>query len=62
MEQQATIIGTCGVLLGNMITEAWSEGLHWVSHIDRQGWLIVFCVALAIGTFWLRGFGSRSKY
>ncbi len=60
--ESATIIGSCGVLFGNMVTEAWSEGLYWINHLGRQGWFLVFCVVLAVGASWLRGFGSRSKY
>ncbi len=60
--ESATNIDSCVVLFGNMVTEAWSEGLYWVNHLDRQGWFLVFCAALVVGAFWMRGFGSRSKY
>ncbi len=31
-------------------------------NLDREQWVIVFAVALTVGYFCLRGFGSRSKY
>jgi len=30
--------------------------------LDREEWVVVFVVALTIGYFCMRGFGSRSKY
>jgi hypothetical protein len=60
--QLETFLKTIPAPLGNIVETAWKESLHWVSHLDRNGWFLVFCVALAVGAFWLRGFGSRSKY
>jgi hypothetical protein len=31
-------------------------------NLDRQEWIAVFVVALVVGFFCMRGFGSRSKY
>ena len=32
------------------------------SHLDRQGWIIIFAGALFVGYLCLKGFGSRTKY
>ncbi len=50
------------LLESNFVFNAWAQCLHWVGHLDRQGWFIVFCCAMVIGCFWLRGFGSRANY
>ena len=31
-------------------------------NLDRQEWIAVFVVAVIVGFFCLRGFGSRTKY
>lgn len=36
--------------------------MRHVEHLDTQDWLLVFIVAVAIGAFCMRGFGSRSHY
>ncbi len=36
--------------------------MNEIEHLDPQGWLLVFLVAVAIGAFCMRGFGSRSNY
>jgi hypothetical protein len=60
--QLGTFFETLPAPLANIVETAWKDGLRWVSHLDRNGWFVVFCVALVTGAFWLRGFGSRSKY
>lgn len=36
--------------------------MRYIEHLDVQEWLLVFIVAVGIGVFCMRGFGSRSKY
>jgi hypothetical protein len=31
-------------------------------HMDRQEWIVAFAVVIVIGSFCLRGFGSRTHY
>jgi hypothetical protein len=38
------------------------ETMHVIMQMDRNHWLIVFGVLLAIGVFCMRGFGSRTSY
>jgi hypothetical protein len=50
------------LLADNYVAEAWNEGLHFIYGMDRQAWFVVLCGVVIIGTFCLRGFGSRSNY
>ncbi len=45
-----------------IVSRAYSEAMHWFNSLDRQGWFLVFCAALAAGYFSLRGFGSRKDF
>jgi len=36
--------------------------MNWINQIDRLEWFFILLGVLAIGTFCLRGFGSRSNY
>jgi hypothetical protein len=46
----------------NFVGQAWTAAMNWIYRFDRQAWLIVLCGVLAVGAFFLRGFGSRSNY
>ena len=50
------------VLADGYVSEAWNGAVNFVFHLNRQEWLLVLCGGLIIGTFCLRGFGSRSNY
>lgn len=36
--------------------------LHFIDGLDKQDWILILLGALAIGTTFLRGFGSRTNY
>ena len=44
------------------MSEIVNRAMRWVNNIDSQDWLIVLVVAVVLGFFMLRGFGSRSNY
>jgi hypothetical protein len=44
------------------IDKVFSPLFRLCQNLDRQEWIGVFLVALTIGYFCMRGFGSRSKY
>ena len=33
-----------------------------VGHLDREHWIVISVITLAVGLFFLRGFGSRTGY
>ena len=36
--------------------------MRYVERFDTQDWLLVFLIAVGIGAFCMRGFGSRASY
>ena len=44
------------------IDQALAPVFRVCASLDRQEWIGVFVVALTIGYFCMRGFGSRTKY
>jgi len=40
----------------------WNDILRLIDRMDPQEWILVSAVAILLGAFCLRGFGSRSKY
>ena len=44
------------------IDQALSPMFRALQSLDRHEWIGVFFVALVIGYFCMRGFGSRAKY
>jgi len=41
----------------------WSrDGWNWMYSLNRQEWLILLVLCLALGFLCLRGFGSRTDY
>jgi hypothetical protein len=38
------------------------EIVRYLDRLSPQGWLMVLAVAIIVGLFCLRGFGSRSRY
>jgi len=55
-------INPTGPLAIIFVSKAYSDAVHWVNRLDRQGWFLVLCCAVVVGFFCLRGFGSRSNY
>jgi hypothetical protein len=47
---------------GEVMSDIFNHAMRWVNSIDSQDWLIVLVVAVVLGFFMLRGFGSRSNY
>lgn len=35
---------------------------HYVTHLSRHEWMVVFAVVVVLGAFCMRGFGSRTDY
>ena len=46
----------------NKVERAIAPIFHYAARLDRQEWIILFCVALVLGYLCLKGFGSRTKY
>ena len=44
------------------VSKAYADAMHYINHLDRQGWFFVLCGALVAGYFCLRGFGSRKNF
>lgn len=40
----------------------WNDLMRWIERLDTQEWALVLIVAIAIGAFCMRGFGSRANY
>jgi hypothetical protein len=43
-------------------SSAWNEFAHLAGRLDQQTWLVVCAIAMIVGYFCLRGFGSRNNY
>ncbi len=43
----------------HLVERTVSDASRMVGHLGREQWIAVFVVALVIGAFMLRGFGSR---
>ena len=40
----------------------WRKAMRIIENLDIQEWMLVLLVAVAIGVFCMRGFGSRTNY
>lgn len=46
----------------HQIVQMASPLLHHVNRLNRQEWIMLFVVALVLGAYCMRGFGSRANY
>jgi hypothetical protein len=40
----------------------WWELVHYAERLSPQRWLLVMAAMVIVGAYFLRGFGSRSRY
>jgi len=40
----------------------WNEFAYLAGQLDQQAWLVICAIAMVVGYFCLRGFGSRNSY
>jgi hypothetical protein len=45
-----------------MLWEPYYYVMHWLNSRNPQEWFLLLIAVLVLGAFFLRGFGSRSKY
>jgi hypothetical protein len=43
------------------VERTFGEAIRMTGHLGREQWIFVFAVALVIGAFLLRGFGSQLR-
>jgi hypothetical protein len=44
------------------MSHLYRDVLHMMERLSVQQWMLVLVVAIVVGVFCLRGFGSRSEY
>lgn len=46
----------------HLVSDVWGGLVRATGHLGREEWLAVFAIVVVIGSYFLRGFGSRTGY
>ena len=48
--------------MSGAISQVINAAFRWAESLNMQQWMLVLLAVLAMGVFFLKGFGSRSNY
>ena len=48
--------------MSSAINQVVNASFRWAESLNMQQWMLLLLAVLAVGAFFLKGFGSRSNY